>query len=47
MSVNSRVKATKIIGQRKAFYTQRIPEPIWAAWVLFEFYLQQKQRILV
>ena len=26
MSVNSRLKATKIIGQRKAFYGQRIPE---------------------
>ena len=26
MSVNSRFKATKIIGQRKAFYRQRIPE---------------------
>ena len=26
ISVNSRLKATKIIGQRKAFYRQRIPE---------------------
>ena len=26
MSVNSRLKAIKIIGQRKAFYRQRIPE---------------------
>ena len=26
MSVNSRLKATKIIGQRKAFYRKRIPE---------------------
>ena len=26
MSVHSRVKATKIIGQMKAFYRQRIPE---------------------
>ena len=26
MSVNSRLKATKSIGQRKAFYRQRIPE---------------------
>ena len=26
MYVNSRLKATKIIGQRKAFYRQRIPE---------------------
>ena len=26
MSVNSRIKATKIIGQRKAFYRQTIPE---------------------
>ena len=25
MSVNSGLKATKIIGQRKAFYRQRIP----------------------
>ena len=25
MSVNSKLKATKIIGQRKAFYRQRIP----------------------
>ena len=27
MSVNSRLKATKMTGQRKAFYRQRIPEP--------------------
>ena len=26
MSVNSRLKATKIIGQRKAFHRQTIPE---------------------
>ena len=26
MFVNSGLKATKIIGQRKAFYRQRIPE---------------------
>ena len=26
MSVNSRLKATNIIGQRKTFYRQRIPE---------------------
>ena len=26
MSVNSRLKATQIIGQRKAFYSQRVPE---------------------
>ena len=26
MSVNSGLKVTKIIGQRKAFYRQRIPE---------------------
>ena len=26
MSVNYRLKATKITGQRKAFYRQRIPE---------------------
>ena len=26
MSVNSRLKATKIVHQRKAFYRQRIPE---------------------
>ena len=26
MSVNSSLKATKIIGQRNAFYRQRIPE---------------------
>ena len=26
MSTNSRLKATKIIDQRKAFYRQRIPE---------------------
>ena len=30
MSVNSRLKATKIIGQRKAFYRQKIPESSWA-----------------
>ena len=27
MSVNSRLKATEVIGQRKEFYRQRIPEP--------------------
>ena len=27
MSVNSRLKATKNKGQRKAFYRKRIPEP--------------------
>ena len=27
MFVNFRLKASKIIGQRKAFYRQRIPEP--------------------
>ena len=27
MSVNSRLKATKIMGQRKAFYRQRLSEP--------------------
>ena len=26
MSVNSRLKTTKIIAQRKAFYRKRIPE---------------------
>ena len=26
MYINSRLKTTKIIGQRKAFYRQRIPE---------------------
>ena len=26
MPVNSRLKATKMIGQRKAFYRQRIPK---------------------
>ena len=26
MSVDSRLKTTKIIGQRKAFYRQKIPE---------------------
>ena len=26
MSVSSKLKATKVIGQRKAFYRQRIPE---------------------
>ena len=30
MSVNSRLKATKIIGQRKTFYRQRIPESSYA-----------------
>ena len=30
MSVNSELKATKIIGQRKAFYRKRIPEFICA-----------------
>ena len=27
MSVNSRLKTIQIIGQRKAFFRQRIPEP--------------------
>ena len=27
MSVNYRLEANKIIGQRKAFYRQKIPEP--------------------
>ena len=27
MSVNSRLQATKVIGQTKAFYRHRIPEP--------------------
>ena len=27
MSVNSRLTARNIIGQRKAFYRKRIPEP--------------------
>ena len=31
MSVNSRLKATKIMGQRKAFYRQKIPEPSCAS----------------
>ena len=31
MFVNSRLKATKIIGQRKAFYRQRIPEFSYAS----------------
>ena len=30
MSFNSRLKATKIIGQRKAFHRQRIPESSYA-----------------
>ena len=30
MSVNSRLNAAKIIGQRKAFYRQKIPESICA-----------------
>ena len=30
MSDSSRLKATKIIGQRKTFYRQRIPEFICA-----------------
>ena len=29
MSVNSGLKATNIIGQRKAFYRQRIPQSIY------------------
>ena len=31
MSVNSRPKATTIIGQRKAFYRQNIPKSSWAS----------------
>ena len=27
MSVNSRLRATKIIGQRNTFHRQRLPEP--------------------
>ena len=30
MSFTSRLEATKIIGQRKAFYRQRIPEASYA-----------------
>ena len=30
MYINSRLKATKIIVQRKAFYRQRIPESSYA-----------------
>ena len=30
MSVNSRLKDTKITGKRKAFYRQRIPESSYA-----------------
>ena len=30
MSVNSRLKATKIIGQKKAFYRHRIPGSSYA-----------------
>ena len=30
MSVNSRFRATIIIGQRKAFYRERVPEPSYA-----------------
>ena len=30
MSVNSRRKATNIIGQKKPFYRQRFPEPNYA-----------------
>ena len=30
MPVNSTLEATKTIGQRKAFYRQRIPEPCCA-----------------
>ena len=30
MSVSSRLKATKIIGQRKALYRQRVPESSYA-----------------
>ena len=30
MSVNSWLKATKIIGQRKAFYSQRAPQSSYA-----------------
>ena len=28
MSVNSRLKANRIVGQRKAFYRQRIPKKL-------------------
>ena len=36
MSVNSRLKATKVIGQRKAFYRQRIPESSCARKEIFD-----------
>ena len=39
MSVNSGLKATKIIGQRKAFYRQRIPEPSCARKETVEIYI--------
>ena len=41
MSVNSRLKrkATKITGQRKAFYNQRIPESSCAREEIVDIYI--------
>ena len=44
MCVNSRLKATKIIGHRKAFYRQRIPEPscAWKETVVIDIFVTSR-----
>ena len=44
MSVNSRLKVKQIIGQTKAFYRQRIPEPCYARKETFEIDVFVKSR---
>ena len=44
MSVNSRLKATKITGQRKAFYRQRIPESSCARKETVDIYILATSR---
>ena len=46
MSVNSRLKATKIIDQRKAFQKQRILEPSCARKETVDIYILVTSRIL-
>ena len=44
MSVNSRLKATKIIGQRKTLYRQRIPESSCARKEIVDIDIQKARK---
>ena len=46
MSLISRLQATKIIVQRKAFYAQRIPEPSCARKESFDIDILVKSRMV-